>query len=191
MQLEEKEVKEEEQKWKCALIAYVIGECPGYNTMKRYVMVNWSSVSMPEVFLHEDGYYLIKFQKLSDMNEILFSGPYTINNRPILLKQWCSEFDFGSEFLTEIPLWVNFPKLSLNCWGGRSLSMIASAIGVPIFADECTTNQTRISYARMLIEVNVTKTIPQKITVVDQMGRHSCRMLCWNGGLSTVINARR
>ena len=69
--------------------------------------------------------------------------------------------------------------------------MIASAIGVPIFADECTTNQTRISHARMLVEVNVTKTIPQKITVVDQMGRHSCRMLCWNGDLSTVINVRR
>ena len=28
VQLEEKEVQEEEQKWKCALIAYVIGECP-------------------------------------------------------------------------------------------------------------------------------------------------------------------
>ena len=41
VQLEEKEVQEEEQKWKCALIAYVIGECPGYNTMKRYIMVNW------------------------------------------------------------------------------------------------------------------------------------------------------
>ena len=86
MQLEEKEVQEEEQKWKCALIAYVIGECPGYNTMKSYIMMNWSSVSKHEVFLHEDGNYLIKFQKISDMNEILFSGPYTINNRPIILK---------------------------------------------------------------------------------------------------------
>ena len=124
------------------------------------------------------------------MNEVLFSGPCSINNRPIILKQWCPEFDFWSEFLTEITLWVNFPKLPLNCWGGGSLSRIASAIGVPIFADECTTNQTRISHARMLVEVNVTKTIPQKITVVDQMGRHSCRMLCWNEGLSIVINAR-
>ncbi|XP_010314925.2 uncharacterized protein [Solanum lycopersicum] len=134
-------------------------------------MVNWSSVSKPEVFLHEDGYYLIKFQKVSDMNEVLFSGPYSINNRPIILKQWSPEFDFGSEFLTEIPLCVNFPNLPLNCWGGGSLSRIASAIGVPIFADECTTKQTRISYARMLVEVNVTKKIPQKITVVDPYGK--------------------
>ena len=105
------------------------------------------------------------------MNEILFSGPYTINNRPIILKQWCPEFDFGNEFLTEIPLWVNFPKLPLNYWGVGSLSRIASAIGVPIFADECTTKQTRISYARMLVEVNVTKSIPQKIAVMDPNGK--------------------
>ena len=50
------------------------------------------------------------------------------------------------------------------------MSRIASAIGVPLFADECTTKQTRISYARMLIEVNVTKAIPQKIAVVDPTG---------------------
>ena len=51
------------------------------------------------------------------------------------------------------------------------MSRIASAIGVPLFADECTTKQTRISYARMLIEVDVTKTIPQQITVADPNGR--------------------
>ena len=61
VQLEGKEAQEEDQKWKCALIAYVIGECPGYNTMKSYIMMNWSSVSKSEVFLREDGYYLIKF----------------------------------------------------------------------------------------------------------------------------------
>ena len=134
-------------------------------------MMNWSNVSKPEVYLHEDGYYLIKFQKISDIIEILFSGPYTVNNRPIILKQWCPDFDLGNEFLTEIPLWVKFPKLPLNCWGVGSLSRIASSIGVPLFADECTTKQTRISYARMLVEVNVTKAIPQKIKVVDPNGK--------------------
>ena len=70
-----------------------------------------------------------------------------------------------------MPLWVNFPKLPLNCWRVGSLSRIASAIGVPLFADECTTKKTRISYARMLIEVNVTKVIPQQITFIDPNGR--------------------
>ena len=40
VQLEGKEVQAEKEKWKCALIAYVIRECPGYNTMNRYIMMN-------------------------------------------------------------------------------------------------------------------------------------------------------
>ena len=44
IQLEGKDVHIEEEKWKCALIAYVIGECPGYNTMNRYILLNWSKV---------------------------------------------------------------------------------------------------------------------------------------------------
>ena len=108
VQVEGTEVQIEEEKWKYALIAYVIGECPGFNTMNRYIMMNWVKGEKPEVFLHDEGYYIIKFKSLNDMNEVLYSGPYTISNRPIILKQWCRDFDFGNEFLTEIPLWVNF-----------------------------------------------------------------------------------
>ncbi|KAK6782209.1 hypothetical protein RDI58_020005 [Solanum bulbocastanum] len=170
VQLEQEDVQTEEERRKCAIIAYVIGECPRYNTIHRYITMNWTTVAKPDVYLHEEGYYTVKFQSLSDLKEIMCTGPYSINNRPIILKQWSPNFDFGSEFLTEIPLWVTFPKLLLNCWGIEFLSRIASAIGVPLFADECTTKQTRIAYARMLIEVNVTKKIPQQITVMDPSG---------------------
>ncbi|KAG5571295.1 hypothetical protein H5410_061061 [Solanum commersonii] len=42
---------------------------------------------------------------------------------------------------------------------------------IPIFADECTTEQTRKSYTRMLIEVDVTKPIPTEITVMYAHGQ--------------------
>ena len=74
VQLEGTEVQIEEEKWKYALIAYVIGECPGFNTMNRYIMMNWVKGEKPEVFLHDEGYYIIKFKSLNDMNEVLYSG---------------------------------------------------------------------------------------------------------------------
>jgi len=73
VQLEEDEVQVEEDKWKCALIAYVIGECPGYNTMHRYITMNWTTVTKPDIYLHEEGYYIVKFQNLSYTNEILYT----------------------------------------------------------------------------------------------------------------------
>lgn len=54
--------------------------------MTRYVNPIWSTVVSPEVIYHEEGCYIIRFASIEDMNEILYAGPYTINNRPIILK---------------------------------------------------------------------------------------------------------
>nr|XP_016463006.1 PREDICTED: uncharacterized protein LOC107786085 [Nicotiana tabacum] len=113
--------------------------------------------------------YAIGFQSVANMKTILCEGPYTVNNRPMIMKQWSQLFDFDAEFLTKIPLWVIFPKLPMNCWGGTSLSRITSTIGIPLL-DECTAKQTRISYARILIEVNVTKPLPNKVPIMDDSG---------------------
>lgn len=58
----------------------------------------------------------------------------------------------------------------MSCWGVDSLSRIASVIGRPIFVDECTTKQTRVSFARMLIEVNVITELPSEVMVMDPTG---------------------
>ncbi|XP_019241976.1 PREDICTED: uncharacterized protein LOC109227676 [Nicotiana attenuata] len=165
------EVDRKTEKWKGALIAYVLGDLPGYNVMKRYIENTWNSIPDPELYMHEDGYYIIKFKSMEDMREILLAGPYTINNRQIILKQWIADFDFEKEFPTEIPLWIRFPKLPLNCWGVNSLSRIASSIGTPMYADECTAKQLRVSYARMLIEVDMTKPLKDEIIVEDSNGK--------------------
>lgn len=59
----------------------------------------------------------------------------------------------------------------MSCWGRDSLSRIVSVIGIPVYADECTTKQTRISFARKLIEVNITKDLPNEVLVMDPNGR--------------------
>lgn len=170
MKLDEKEQEKEEEKWKHSLILFVIREMPRYNYMKRFIAQSLTNVASPTLYYHDEGYYVVKFQSESDLKEILFTGPYSINNKPIILKQWTPNLDLKAEFLVDIPLWVTFPKLTLNCWGCDSLSRIASAIGIPLFAEECTTKQPRISYARMLIEVDVTKPMPNEIIFMDAQG---------------------
>ncbi|KAG5609488.1 hypothetical protein H5410_020769 [Solanum commersonii] len=122
---------------------YVLGESPGYNTVHRYISQTWTEVVAPEIFMHEEGYFI----------------------------NWTEDFDVDQEFPAKIPIWVKFPNLPMNCWGCDSLSRIASAIGIPMFADECTTKQMRISFARMLVEVDVTKPLLDKINVMDPTGK--------------------
>lgn len=58
----------------------------------------------------------------------------------------------------------------MSCWGIKSLSKMASVIGIPQFADECTAKQTRIYYAKILIEVKVIKSLPEEMILEDPLG---------------------
>ncbi|WMV23966.1 hypothetical protein MTR67_017351 [Solanum verrucosum] len=143
----------------------------GYNTMHKYISQTWTEVVALEIFMHEEGYFIVRFQSVEDMQAIIFFWSYSINNKPLILKNWTKDFNVDQEFPTKIPIWVKFPNLPMNCWDSDSLSRIASAIGIPMFADECTTKQMRISFARMLVEVDITKPLPDKINAIDPTGK--------------------
>nr|XP_009762865.1 PREDICTED: uncharacterized protein LOC104214842 isoform X2 [Nicotiana sylvestris] len=88
IQLDPTETGKEADKWKHSLIVAVIGEIPR-------------------------GYYIAKFKEGEDLKEFLYRGPYTISNRPIILKRWSPDAEFDATFLKEIPLWVSFPNLHM------------------------------------------------------------------------------
>lgn len=50
------------------------------------------------------------------------------------------------------------------------MSSIDSTLGNPLFADDCTTNVARISYARILIEMYITRPLPKCVKVKDPKG---------------------
>lgn len=114
------------------------------------------------------------------MKEILYNGSYTINNKPIILKVWTTDFSLEKAFLTSIPLWVKFSNLPMTCWSKGSLSRIACAVGKPIYADKRTTNQTRISFARMLIEVNITNPLPNEIIIKEPNGKQIKQVIIYD-----------
>lgn len=53
----------------------------------------------------------------------------------------------------------------------KTLSRIGSGLGAPLYADECTLVVERISYAKILIEMDVMKELPSTIIVQDPSGK--------------------
>ncbi|XP_058776555.1 uncharacterized protein LOC131650866 [Vicia villosa] len=104
------------------------------------------------------------------MDAVLMKGPYTLRNISMLLKEWKPGFDLQQDLLRTLPLWIKLPQLPLHLWGARSLSKIGSAIGVPLVTDECTTSKLRVSYARILVEVDITKALTHEISIKDCEG---------------------
>lgn len=171
VQIESLDVADMINSWEKAVVIYVVGGFVSADIIRGYIRKHWTSVTMPLVHAHEEGYYVLKFNSEHECSEILKGGPYFLNKAPMIVKKWSSNFDFKEEILRVIPVWIRLPSLPLHCWGAESLSRIVSAVGVPIIADECTAKQTKVSYARVLVEVDITQEFVKEIIIRDNTGR--------------------
>lgn len=88
VRLDPKEVHEQTLKCQASLIGYVVGGNPSFKEILRYVYGVWNFVETPQVFLHTDGYFIFCFATEEDKAVILENGPYTFNNRPLVVRQW-------------------------------------------------------------------------------------------------------
>nr|GEZ13645.1 RNA-directed DNA polymerase, eukaryota, reverse transcriptase zinc-binding domain protein [Tanacetum cinerariifolium] len=79
---------------------------------------------------------------------------------------------------TKLPLWVKFKSLPLEAWSAKEISAIASRLGNPLLMDVttqmCNLGNGRVGFARVLIEVEACKGLPDQIKIVyknnDNMG---------------------
>ncbi|KAH1253271.1 putative ribonuclease H protein [Glycine max] len=171
IEIEEDDIATEMKFWETTLILYALGEDLSMNAVKSYMVKMWNFVKLPEMYYHDDGYFILRFNSHDDMDVVLMKGPYTIRNVPLLLKEWKPDFNLQRDMLRTLPLWVKLPKLPLHLWGVKSLNKIGSAIGVPLVTDECIASKIQVSYAHILVEVDITKTLVKEVTNKDCEGR--------------------
>lgn len=86
VELTREDVVSENEKWKYALIGYMIGGTPTIGEMEQYVAVQGSFEDKPKVYYHNSGYFVINFNYEKDMNKLLYEGSHMLNNKPLILK---------------------------------------------------------------------------------------------------------
>ncbi|XP_058764837.1 uncharacterized protein LOC131638301 [Vicia villosa] len=145
IEIEDEDIASEVKYWENALILYAMGEDLSMHMVKNFMEKAWNFIKLPELGV--------------------------LHNIPLMLKEWKPDFNLKRDMLHTIPLWVKLPRLPLHLWGARSLSKIGSALGVPLVTNECTARKLRVSYARILVEVDITKELFKEITIKDCEGR--------------------
>ncbi|XP_019257718.1 PREDICTED: uncharacterized protein LOC109235930 [Nicotiana attenuata] len=149
VRLNQIEVEEETRKWKSSLIGYVLGGLPTFKDMLKFVYGVWQFVDTPQVLEY---------------------GPYTFNNRHMILKQWETDFDISKETNRIVPTWVILPGLPIQYWATENLGRIASYLGKPVCTDKLTAQGDRISYARVLVHIDISQHLPEHILIEDEKG---------------------
>ncbi|KAJ6377603.1 hypothetical protein OIU76_026557 [Salix suchowensis] len=149
--------------WKSCLIGYVSGRFPGFRALKSMIVNDWRCEAVLNV--HDSGWLIYKFRNEVDRLAVLKGGPYLVFGRPLILKEMPEFFDFNSAEMCTVPVWIKLPNLPLRCWSLKSLSKIASMVGKPLQSDMLTSSMSRLSYARILIEIDLCKPLRDHIAV--------------------------
>ncbi|KAJ6976346.1 hypothetical protein NC653_028459 [Populus alba x Populus x berolinensis] len=85
--------------------------------------------------------------------------------KPLVIKSMPLYFDFGKPNMSFVLVRVCLPNHHLECWSPACLSKISSVIGKPIRCDDLTLSMSRVSFARVMIEVNVFADLPHSISL--------------------------
>lgn len=168
VEIGEDDVDEVVQAWGYALVGYVAGGFPGIDALNK-LRNAWK---VPHTFsLHKSGWLVFKFGNEENRLKVLEGGPYMIYGRPLILKNMQPLFEFGACTATVIPSWVLLPGLPIDLWNNRALDKIGSRVGTPLCTDRMTGLKERISYARVLVEVDIGKDLVAEVPIKLPGGR--------------------
>ena len=160
--LEEDDVDVVEEAWGYCLVGLFAGRFPGMAAVSK-LREGWK-VNCTH-WRHRSGWLVFKFDSDEDRLKVLRGGPYFAYGSNLLLKRLPRCFRFEGEEVSMAPIWIQLPGLPLDCWNARALSKIVSKVGKPITTDKMTMTKERISFARVLVDVDASSEIVSDVEI--------------------------
>ncbi|XP_058762254.1 uncharacterized protein LOC131635637 [Vicia villosa] len=165
--IEEEDIVNEVKFGDTTLIMYVLGGNLSMHIVKKFIMKQWNFAKLLDMYYNNEGYFVLTFHSYQDRDVVLRNVPYRIQNMPMLLTEWKSNFNLKKDMLRTILVWIQLP---LHLWGVTSLVNISSILSITLMTDECITNRYQISYAKILVELDITQEIVDEIIIGDENG---------------------
>jgi hypothetical protein len=186
--LSEDEKKRIQQPWKHGLIVKLMGRRIGYKALEtrlRQMGVQKGVISI--IDLSYD-YFLVNFTHKEDHYHALMDGPWLIYDHYLVVREWTPDFNPASDSIEKVAVWVRFSGLPIEYYDAKMLYFIGNRIGRTIKVDKNTLMQERGKYARMCVEVDLSKPLLAIFTIkgrqfhVEYEGLHLLCLTCGRFG---------
>lgn len=168
--IEARDMESEVAFWESSIACYVLGENPPITVMEGFIRRIWGNHGIERVVAKGEGVFIVRFESTIERDEVLAKRVYFFDKKPMVMKPWRLGEEVNKGEVVEIPIWVQFPKPDLRFWGSKGLSKVASILGKPLKADKFMKEKKLVNYARVLIDIDITKEIPETVTIVDDLG---------------------
>ncbi|KAI9090149.1 hypothetical protein K1719_028845 [Acacia pycnantha] len=134
----------------------------------------------------ENDFYVVSFQEWEDYERALTGGPWVISDKYLSVMRWRLGFNPRKEKIDKIAAWVCFPEIEVELFDKKILYNLGNSIGKVLKLDVHTTSRGRNKFARVCIELDLTKPLVPHYMVdgfLKQVEYESLHALCLNCGL--------
>lgn len=138
-----------------------------YGVLYRRLMSLWKPRGDIRLLDHIDGYFFIILSNESDYNTALLEGPWIVSGHYVQVLPWVPKFDTKAEHLSGVATWIRIPGLPIEYYHEDILRWIVKPIGKLIRADRNTVDMVRGKFARVAVQVDLTKPLLGKMKVDD------------------------
>ncbi|XP_074315477.1 uncharacterized protein LOC141651676 [Silene latifolia] len=170
LQFTSEDIKSEVDFWNTAVYGYILGANPPWEMVEDYVYKIWDQYDVDRVSFMENGIFLVRLKTLAQKDNLLNSGPYLFENIPIILRPWSKDVDLIKEKVDKVPVWVKLYGIPIKFWGDF-LPSIAGLVGKFVRKDLATQDKTRLSFARVMVELTIDQVLKEKVRFLDEGGQ--------------------
>ncbi|KAL5797474.1 hypothetical protein ACOSQ2_002294 [Xanthoceras sorbifolium] len=171
--------------WANALILKIMGRSHSLNFMIQKLTQKWSLVGQWQLTDLEDGYFIARFQFVADLEYVLTGGPWMVINQYLVVQRWRANFVPGEEPIRVMPVWLRLSGLPMEWVDARFLWKLGDILGKTCRVDQITEAQSRGRYARLCIEIDISKPLRSSMKVDGKIIRieyENLSMVCFTCG---------
>ncbi|KAL6581539.1 hypothetical protein OROMI_007462 [Orobanche minor] len=145
--------QEGRKKWEKTAVGYFLGKKIPFMGVKNFAHSVWKGLL--EVKATSSGFYFFKFDSEKCLVDTIEGGPWIYSGQPLFIERWREGMTLEKRNHKEVPIWVKFRNIPTEYWTEDGLSIVASAVGRPLYPDAITSSMERIDYARVCVMISV------------------------------------
>ncbi|CAN1171744.1 hypothetical protein LINPERHAP2_LOCUS29750 [Linum perenne] len=115
-----------------------------------------------------NNFFLVRFSEDKGYQHALFDGPWMIFNYYITVARWTPDFNEEAP-IQKIMTWVRLPKLPIQFFNQLAVEHIGNHIGRTVRLDMATSEGARARYARVCVEVDLSRPLLGKYVIEDKV----------------------
>jgi hypothetical protein len=181
IKLSKREEARIQKPWRQGLIVKLFGRRIGYKALENRLKQMWVRKGVITIIDLGKDYFLVYFSNEEDYTRAQEDGPWLIYDHYLIVREWSPNFYPNEATIDTASVWVRIPDLPIEYYDAKVLHFIGNRIGRTVKADKNTLFQERGKYARICVEVDLTKALLAmfelngRIYKVEYEGLH---MLC-------------